>query len=164
MALSALGIAHLVAAPTGETQEQFPQQGNLCPSTYHRRVGDLDLGNGRSLPLYLAPDSFDSAVFGVVSTYDSLTRLLNNLKNTGIDGSGLGDSSVAAACADFRSAWVTETELTAKAVGIIVDLLPRVKRQYQEADHDAGTSIGGTDMTPSLVPSVTEPSGRPPSG
>ncbi|PPJ32197.1 hypothetical protein C5F51_05115 [Nocardia nova] len=133
-------------------------------NTYYRPVGDLDLGNGRSLPLYLAPDSFDSAVLGVVLTYDSLTRLLNNLENTVIDGSGLGDSAVAAACADFRSAWETETEITAKAVGIIVDLLPRVKRKYQDADQDAGMGIGGTDPTPSLVPSVTQPSGRPPSG
>jgi hypothetical protein len=101
----------------------------------------------------------------VVSTYDSLTKLLNSLKNTGMDDSGLGDSAVASACADFRHAWVTETELTAKAVGIIVELLPQAKRKYQEADHDGGTRIGGgTGQVPSPVPLVTEPSSRPPSG
>ncbi|MGW4720320.1 hypothetical protein [Nocardia sp. NPDC004260] len=132
-------------------------------------MDELDLGNGRTLPLYLDPESFDSAVSGVVSTYDSLTKLLNSLKNTGMDGSGLGDSAVASACVDFRRAWVTETELTAQAVGIIVELLPRAKRQYQEADHDGRASVeGGTGQVPPLapppVPPVTEPSGRPPGG
>ena len=126
-------------------------------------MGELDLGNGRSLSLYLDPDSFDSAVSGVVSTYDSLTTLLNSLKSTGMDGSGLGGGAVASACADFHSAWVTETELTAKAVGIIVELLRRGERMYQEADRDGGTIIGGAGSTemPSLVPPDTEPSARP---
>ena len=151
-------------------------------------MGQLDLGSGKSLPLYLDPDSFDSAVYGVVLTYDSLTSLLNSLKNAGTDGSGLGDSAVASACADFNRAWVAETELTAKAVGTIVELLPRVKRRYQDVDQDGGTSvdrgysdggvgsdaggvgIGGvvgsgssTKQLPSVVHPATEHAGRPPS-
>ncbi|NKY88489.1 hypothetical protein [Nocardia veterana] len=131
-------------------------------------MGELDLGNGSSLPLYLDPDTFDSAVAGVVWTYDSLTRLLGSLKNTGIDNPGLGDGAVASACAEFRGAWVTETELTAKAVGIIVDLLPRVERDYQDTDRDGGGSIGAAGdsngAVPSVVPPVTDSSGRPPRG
>lgn len=136
-----------------------------CRSDYYRRVDELDLRNGRTLPLYLDPHAFESAVSGLVSAYDSLTKLLRNLKNTDMDGSGLGDSAVASACADFHRAWVAETELTAQAFGIIVELLPRAERKYQEADHDGGTSVdSGTSEVLPLAPPVTEPSARPPSG
>ena len=127
-------------------------------------MGDFDLGNGGSLPLYLDPNSFDPAVAGVVFTYDDLTSLLNSLKIAGMTDSGLGDSAVTSACTKFHRAWVAETELTAKAVGMIVELLPRVKRAYQGADHDSGLSIdSSTAEVPSQVPPAAEPSVRSPS-
>ncbi|MGW0178305.1 hypothetical protein [Nocardia sp. NPDC003345] len=128
-------------------------------------MDELDLGNGSSLPLYLDPDSFDSAVSGVVSAYDSLTKLLSSSRNTTTDDSDLGDSAVASACENFRRAWLTETELTAQAVGIIVQLLPRTKNNYQETDNSGGTGIGELEpQVPSPVPPVTEPSRDEPGG
>lgn len=139
--------------------EAIPTPGKLYLDNYDLRVGDFDLGNGRSLPLFLDPDSFDPAVAGVVMTYDDLNSLSSNMKNTGIDYSDLGDSTVVSACTDFHRAWVAETELTAKAVGIIVELLPRVKRAYQEVDQDSGGSIDSSIAEmPAQVPPIAGPS------
>lgn len=133
----------------------------LSGYVYCSVVGAAEILGRNQSHLEVDPNALGSATIGTLQSRTDLADLVASLSLTHLDTGVLGDSAVATAYVDFHGAWVDESDLTAKAVGLIAALLAQASDAYLRADSGGGHAIAATSAPLSTQPGRSDASTLP---